>query len=48
MIRSCFFKRRFSETRALAPPSLSNLANVARMWAKNRNRVLIEGEVREN
>jgi len=48
MIRSCYFKRRFSETRAFAPPGLNSLTIVASMWAKTRNRIFMEGEVREN
>jgi hypothetical protein len=47
MIRSCFFKRRFSETRALAPPGLYNFANVVRMWSKRRNRIFMAGELRK-
>ncbi len=32
---------------ALAPPDLSSLAIVARMWAKTRNRFIIAGELRK-
>ncbi len=39
---------RFSETRAFAPPGLSSLAIVAKMWAKSRKRVGMAGEVKEN
>ncbi len=46
MIRSCFFRRRFSETRALAPPGLSSFAIVARMWAKSRKRFIMVEEIR--
>jgi hypothetical protein len=46
MIRSCFFKRRFSETRVFASPGLSSLAIVARMWAKSRKRFIMSGEIR--
>ena len=46
MTRSCCFKRRFSETRAFAPPGVSTLAIVARMWAKTTNRFSMAGEVR--
>jgi len=40
--------RRFSETRVFAPPGLSSLAIETSMWAKTRNRIFMEGEIREN
>jgi hypothetical protein len=46
MIRSCRFKKRFSETRAFAPLGVSNLEIVVRMWAKTTNRFSMAGEVR--
>ena len=48
MMRSCCFKRRFSETGAFAPPGLRSLAIVARMWAKITNRFSMAGEINEN
>ena len=48
MTRSCCFRRRFSETSAFAPPGLSSLAIVARMWAKTTNKFSMAGKVRKN
>ena len=44
MTRSCCVKRRFSETRAFAPPGVSTLAIVARMWAKTTNKFSMVGD----
>ena len=46
MIRSCCFKRRFSETRTFVPPDLSSLAIVTSMWARSRKRFIMVEEIR--
>ena len=46
-MRSCCFRRRFSASRALAPPGLSSLAIVTRKDAESRNIFFMAGEIRE-